>query len=122
MERNDSQVGQSWTPDEGFQSYALDDTPLEFFKDDLFMDLSWLRGGSHSFWWHPIDDERYPIYIDLPLPPGSGWFGEMSKAFAVKGIPHSFVVDQQGQIVAHGRLEYILQTAMSLRTVDEVSD
>jgi thiol-disulfide isomerase/thioredoxin len=64
-------------------------------------------------------DLRYPIYIDLPNPAKPRGFGAMSAAFAVTGIPHAFVVDQQGRIAGHGQLEHVLEIATLVRARSE---
>jgi thiol-disulfide isomerase/thioredoxin len=44
----------------------------------------------------------YPIAIDGPPPEGVIVFGELSGRLGVRSIPYSFVIDQQGKVVAHG--------------------
>jgi thiol-disulfide isomerase/thioredoxin len=45
----------------------------------------------------------YPIAIELPAPDGEVAFGQLSGQLGVRTIPYSFVIDQQGKVVAHDR-------------------
>lgn len=57
---------------------------------------------------------EYPVYIDTPPENGDGW-GTLFNRFAVHAIPHTFVIDQEGNVAAHGRqLEKMLSKAGQL--------
>jgi thiol-disulfide isomerase/thioredoxin len=56
----------------------------------------------------------YPILIDLPPPKERTAFGLLSSQLTVRGIPYSFVIDQEGNIAAHGSLHEVLTTARQL--------
>jgi hypothetical protein len=57
---------------------------------------------------------RYPIYIDTQRPEGGVGFGAMSSALMIRGIPQAALIDQNGRIVAIGRLEEVLGRAQGL--------
>jgi thiol-disulfide isomerase/thioredoxin len=56
----------------------------------------------------------YPIYIDTTDQGGTFRWGKLFEKFAVRELPHAFVVDRQGKIVAHGRLDQMLSQARAL--------
>ncbi|HEV3342039.1 MAG TPA: redoxin family protein [Pirellulales bacterium] len=56
----------------------------------------------------------YPILIDAANPDGTHRWGKLFERFAVREIPHAFVVDRQGKIVAHGRLDQMIPRASAL--------
>jgi thiol-disulfide isomerase/thioredoxin len=56
---------------------------------------------------------EYPICVDVPANVESYW-GHLFAAYRVRGIPHSFVIDPDGKIVAHGQLGDSLEKAQEL--------
>lgn len=56
----------------------------------------------------------YPIYVDTAQPGGDHLWGKLFGQFAVHAIPHAFVIDQKGNIVAHGRLDQMIPRATQL--------
>ena len=56
----------------------------------------------------------YPIYVDNAKPGRDHPWGQLFEQFAVQAIPHAFVVDQKGNIVAHGRLDQMIPRAAQL--------
>jgi thiol-disulfide isomerase/thioredoxin len=56
----------------------------------------------------------YPILIDLPPPDPDRAFGLLSSQLRVRGIPYSFLIDQEGRIAGHGPLVQVLQHAEDL--------
>jgi len=57
----------------------------------------------------------YPVFVDVPAPPGVQSWGTVYSAFGVTAIPHSFLIDQNGQVVSHGMLGEIVGKARELR-------
>ena len=53
---------------------------------------------------------EYPIVIDSHDERGNAW-GELFDKFAVRQIPTTIVVDRNGKIVAHAKLEEMLVKA-----------
>jgi thiol-disulfide isomerase/thioredoxin len=56
----------------------------------------------------------FPIYIDATPSDGKHVWGEFFEQCAVRELPHALVVDQQGRIVAHGRLDAMIAKAQQL--------
>jgi thiol-disulfide isomerase/thioredoxin len=56
----------------------------------------------------------YPILTDMSRPGEPGSWGMLSHQFRVTGIPHAFLVDQGGQIAAHGSASDLLSKAYDL--------
>ena len=57
----------------------------------------------------------YPVFVDVPAPPGVQSWGTVYSAFGVTAIPHSFLIDPNGQVVSHGMLGEIVGKARELR-------
>ena len=55
----------------------------------------------------------YPICVDTEPDDGRSW-GTFFSQFAVRTIPEGFVIDKDGTVVAHGRLEDMLAKAEEL--------
>jgi hypothetical protein len=55
-----------------------------------------------------------PIYVDRPDAGGKSRWGRLFEHFAVRELPHAFVVDRQGKLVAHGRLDRMIRQAQLL--------
>jgi len=53
----------------------------------------------------------YPILIDARAPEGGHGWGLLYGQYQIHGIPDSVLVDPAGRIVAHGRLESLVQKA-----------
>ncbi len=56
----------------------------------------------------------YPICIDTLAPPGARGLGAFSSWFGVSGIPYAFVIDGEGRVAGHGKLEQVLEIARQL--------
>ncbi len=61
----------------------------------------------------------YPICIDEP---SAGGWGELFEKFGVRAIPEVFVIDQRGNVAAHGRLEAMLSKAAELARQDATDE
>ncbi len=59
-------------------------------------------------------DLQYPICIDVPAPNQSSW-GRLYSQYAVKAIPHAFLVGPNGTILGHGSPSEMLQLAATLQ-------
>jgi len=59
-------------------------------------------------------DMKYPIYIDTPPEPGVDAFGTMTGWYGVRGIPYAVVIDRDGKVAGHGRLEEVLKKVNEL--------
>ena len=55
-------------------------------------------------------DLGYPICIDTTTEEGRDW-GTLFTRFGVGQLPHTFVIDKTGKVVAHGELEETLSKA-----------
>lgn len=55
----------------------------------------------------------YPIFVDVAPAKQRGW-GSLYAKFGVRAIPHTFLVDANGIVVAHGSLGEMLQKAHEL--------
>jgi len=55
----------------------------------------------------------FPLAIDHPAKE-QGWFGAISKAFGVRGIPQSALIDRDGKLVYIGQFEQALSRADAL--------
>jgi len=60
-------------------------------------------------------DLQYPIVIDVASDRvgGHGW-GRLYGEYGVHAIPHSFVIDREGNVAGHGSLAQTLVTAQGL--------
>ena len=59
-------------------------------------------------------DLQYPTCIDAPPPPGGTTWGVLFDKYAVRGIPHAVLLDQNGTVAATGDLSTILTKAAQL--------
>jgi peroxiredoxin len=59
-------------------------------------------------------DLNFPIYVDAPAPGGKSRWGRLFEKLAVRELPHTFVVDRDGKIAAHGGLDQMIRQAQSL--------
>ncbi|MGH7136436.1 MAG: TlpA disulfide reductase family protein, partial [Pirellulales bacterium] len=55
-----------------------------------------------------------PIYVDSPDAGATSRWGRLFEKLAVRELPHTFVVDRQGNIAAHGRLDKMITQARAL--------
>lgn len=58
-------------------------------------------------------DLTYPICIDTPDPANAAW-GALYAQYHIDSIPHTFVIDKDGHIAAHGDLSQSLPVARKL--------
>ena len=59
-------------------------------------------------------DMQYATCIDAPPPPGGTSWGLLCDRYAVRGIPHAVLLDQNGTVAAMGDLSTILTKAAQL--------
>jgi peroxiredoxin len=62
-----------------------------------------------------VQEEKldYPICVDASSQEDLAW-GTLFSRFAVRQIPHAYVIDKSGRVAAHGELEEVLIKAASL--------
>lgn len=60
-----------------------------------------------------VDQARLdcPVYVDSPEPGDTTRWGNLFAKLAVRELPHTFVVDRDGKIVAHGRVDKMIALA-----------
>ena len=51
---------------------------------------------------------EFPVGVGVPAPEGANAWGELFDRFAVRSVPRVVVVDGEGKVVDHGRLEDVL--------------
>jgi hypothetical protein len=59
-------------------------------------------------------DLNFPIYVDAQEPGGKSLWGRLFEKFAVRELPHAFVIGRDGKIAAHGSLDQMIRQAQSL--------
>jgi RNA polymerase sigma-70 factor (ECF subfamily) len=58
---------------------------------------------------------NYPVFVDVPAPPQTMTWGTIFSAFGVTAIPHTFLLDENAKVIAHGTLGEVVQKARQIQ-------